>query len=453
MLSRFGGWLFILGVGVSLLRTGQRYLSLCVAGFSVFYAAVLFAVLPELKHAGPLVLPLSVFGGVGLASLGNVAKPASLAAAIWQARGRAVRLAVAAVALVALWGLACGGAYIYSFACRRELLEAVIKRAAHGEPAPETLRDPRLFTVTLRPEQNPNPVGFLLRIQAGAGEAFLECRHLRHAYPALPARLFFTRHRLTPGREQCFFVSCHPSGAFQDRSPYVCTALLNGEARFLSCTRVDLADWRRLPLSTVFIEGECGPGNPFVGGKTAVTRFGEAPGASFEGLSSDEMINHGMSAPAAVFPPGDGTETLRQVRLQGRDWRPVGAPGVCQTEFVPGGIRVRTSATPDYAAETPLLTAPADGTYVFRLHFRPEAGRLTLGALSAERNSWLAITYDEEPVGPEAVRTLAVKLHSGQVFSLVASNGAKAGERSVFVLEELSCFRDDSGDAAAPAAK
>jgi hypothetical protein len=288
-LAKVGAWLFALGVCVSLLRPGRRYLSLCLAGFSVFFAAVLFIVLPELKHAEPLVLPLSVFGGVGLASLGALANPRLLATAIWHARGRAVHLVLAAVALAAVWGLACGGAYCYSFACRRELLDAVTTRAAHGEPAPEALRGPYLFSVTLRPEVDAHPIGYLLRIDAGAGEAFLECRHIRHACPPVPSRLLFTRHRLLPGREQCFFVSCQPGAVFNDTRPYVCAALLSGEARFLSCTRVDLSDWGRLPLSTVFIPGEYGPGNPVVGGKTGTTCYDEKPDLNFEGLSDDEL--------------------------------------------------------------------------------------------------------------------------------------------------------------------
>jgi hypothetical protein len=288
-LAKASGWLFALGVCVSLLRPGRRYLSLCLAGFSVFYAAVLFVVLPELKHAGPLVLPLSVFGGIGLASLGGVANASRLIASICEARGRAAYLALALAAVAGLWGLSCGGAYCYSFTCRRELLDAVATRAAHGEPAPEALRGPGLFSVALRPEADAHPVGYLLRIEGGVGEAFLECRHLRHACPPVPARLFFTRHRLLPGREQCFFVSCQISPEFGDLRPYVCTVLLGGGARFVSCTRVDLAGWRRLPLSTVFVAGQCGPGNPVVGGRTGITRYDEKPELNFDGLSDDEF--------------------------------------------------------------------------------------------------------------------------------------------------------------------
>jgi hypothetical protein len=66
----------------------------------------------------------------------------------------------------------------------------------------------------------------------------------------------------------------------------------------LSCTRVNLADWDRLPLSTVFIPGEYGPGNPVVGGKTGTTCYDEKPGLNFEGLSDDELRRYEKAEPA-----------------------------------------------------------------------------------------------------------------------------------------------------------
>ena len=178
------------------------------------------------------------------------------------------------------------------------------------------------------------------------------------------------------------------------------------------------------------------------------------PGANFEGLSVDELIAHSLAAPAAIFPSNDSTETLGQARLKSEDWRPIGAPGRVQIEPAAEGVRVRTPNTPGYAVETPLLTAPTDGTYLFRLRFPSGSGATDARRPLYARNSWLAIGYGNEPLGVEAVRTLAVKLHSGQVFSLVASNGApKTGERSIFVLEELAAHRDESASQAPAPAK
>jgi hypothetical protein len=443
-LSAVAPWLFALGACVSLLRPGARWSALCLIVFSVFYAAVLFLVLPEFKHAGPLILPLTVLGGVGLASLRGLAQPRVLAAsartALWPAVYLAAGLAVAAL----LWGVACGGAYYYSLGCRRALLDAVAKRAADGTPAPEALRSPQAFSVVQPPDKEIQQVGYLLRIAAGPGESFLECRHIHHADGPTSAGVLHTRHRLLPNREQCFFVVCRPGGAFGDPRTHVCTAFLDGTARFLSCTCVPLSAWRRPPVTTVFAPGEASPGNSVVGGTPSVTLFAEPPDWNFIGITAEEAFRCGLAAPAALFPSADGGNLGASLASEG--WRPIAARG--RTETVPGGLRVWIDGAPGgCAAETPLLTAPADGTYLFRLRYRPEEGKLTLGALAEDGHARLALCTSGDPPGVEAVRSIQVKLLKGQKFSLmVADGGAEAEGRTVFVLEELLAYRDGSCD-------
>ena len=355
-LSAAGPWLFGLGVCVSLLRPGQRWRSLCLAGFSVFHAVVLFLILPEFKHAGLLVLPLTVFGGVGLASLRGLFHPGRLMGTVRTAWRPALCLAGTAAAVALVWAAACVDAYAYSVECRRELLHAIATHAASGKSAPETLQNPKLFSVTLLPDKGDGPVGYLLRIAAGPGESFLDCRRLHHERPPVPGGVFTTRHRLHPDREQCFFVTCQPGTAFGDVRPFVCTAVLYGDARFLSCTRVDLSEWRRLPASTVFVPGECDPGNPVVGGRTAITEYAENTERNYLGLSLDELLRVG--AAPAVSPPGE--------------WRP--ASSDVKTERTADGLRVRTPPQAGaYAVEAP-FTAPADGTYFFRLRLPAGGG-------------------------------------------------------------------------------
>ncbi len=178
-LSAAGPWLFALGAVVCLLRRGERGRSLCLAVFSVYYAAALFFVLPELKHAGPLVLPLTVFGGVGVASFGAAVHPLRLAAKVRAAWRPALWLTGGAVVATLAWGLACAAAYAFSLESRRELLDAVTALARTGRPDPAALHGPRLFSVTLLPERGDRPTGYLLRIAAGAGPCSLECRRLR----------------------------------------------------------------------------------------------------------------------------------------------------------------------------------------------------------------------------------------------------------------------------------
>jgi hypothetical protein len=299
-LTAVGGWLFALGVCVSFVRQGTRWPAVCLALFSVVYAIVLLFVLPELKHAGPMVLPLTVFGGVGLASLFRLVRPIQLAGQFRTSWRPAVRLAGMAVVVTLLWSLTCVGAYVHSLECRRELLAAVTKLSATGQAAPEALRSTQIFSVSLLPKDGDQPVGYLLHIAAGEGDGFLECRRIHHGVPLSPVpRLLFTRHPLHPNREQYFFVTCNAGTAFGDVRPFICTAILNGDARFLSCTRVDLTDWRRLPLSTLFVPGECDPGNPVGDGAPAVTGYEEKPGLNFDGLSDDELRRYAKPEPAA----------------------------------------------------------------------------------------------------------------------------------------------------------
>ncbi len=182
-LSAAGPWLFALGAVVCLLRRGERVRSLCLAAFSVYYAAALFFVLPELKHAGPLILPLSVFGGVGLASFRALARPLRLTAKLREAARPALWLVGGAVAATLVWGLACAAAYAFSLESRRELLAVASALARTGRPDPAALHGPRLFSITLLPERGDRPTGYLLRIAAGHGPCSLECRRLRPERP------------------------------------------------------------------------------------------------------------------------------------------------------------------------------------------------------------------------------------------------------------------------------
>jgi hypothetical protein len=441
-LSAVGPWLFALGACVSLLRPGARLSALCLLSFSVYQAVVLFLILPEYKHAAPLVLPLTVLGGVGLASLRGLASPRALAAKARATLRPGAYLAAGLAAATLLWGAACGGAYCYSLGCRRALLDAVAKRAADGTSAPDALRGSQAFSVVVPPDKEIQQVGYLLAIAAGPGSSFLECRHIHHADGLTSAGLLRTRHRLLPNRQQFFFVTCRPGGVFGDPRTYVCTALLGGNARFLSCTRVPLSAWRQPPVSTVFAPGQASPGNPIVSGTPGATLFVEPPDWNILGLSAEEAFRCGLATPAALFPSADGASLGGSLEAEG--WRPIA--GCARTEAVPGGLRVQIDAAPAaWAAETPLLTAPADGAYLFRLRHRPEEGRLTLGVLAEDGRTWLALSASGDPTGAEAVRSIQVKLLKGQKFSLILADGAaEVGQRTIFVLEELSAYRDAS---------
>jgi hypothetical protein len=258
-------WFFVVGIGAVLFVCPDKVRAGSLVVFSVFYAGVLWAVLPEYKHAGSLLLPITVLGGVGLWTLLKLARP-SRWGPIWRltVRPSLPRMIWIGALAVTAWSAACAGAYYYSVAYRDGYLRRIMTLAAAGTNAPGALKDCQTFSVRLGPGDDKDPVGYLLKIQAGEHGGSLTCSHIRF-WQDFPGTTFVTEHRLHPDRLQHFFVTCLQGARFGDPRPYVCKATLAGDATFLSCTQVDLATWKGLPVSTVFCEGEHTPGSPVLG--------------------------------------------------------------------------------------------------------------------------------------------------------------------------------------------
>src|SRR5207302_474124 len=115
---------FIGALGLLLLGR-DKLRGLCMVLFSLYYSAAWFLVLPEQSHLGQLVLPLTVTGGVGLWSLGRLARWLVVP---WTSRLSSLSnemefipfrrslgvLALAGVAATLAWALACALTYSYS---------------------------------------------------------------------------------------------------------------------------------------------------------------------------------------------------------------------------------------------------------------------------------------------------------------------------------------------------
>jgi hypothetical protein len=275
--NRWSGLLFALGAAVALLAGPDPLRSACLLLFTLYHAAALFAVLPEHKHAGALVLPLCVFGGIGAASPGLLRR---VPLVLSRLRARLPVVATAGLALAVAWLLACGLAHHYSTACRQAYLDDILARAAGGKLAHETIESPQLFRATLPADPAGVPCGYLLRIRAGAHPGALRCEHVHLPHPPLLAQTLVTQHDLHPGREQFFFVTCCQGAKFTDPRPHVCTVRLPPEAAVLGCTRVDLAGWEHGPVSTLFYPGQCSPGNPRVHGVSGQVLYGLPAGSA-----------------------------------------------------------------------------------------------------------------------------------------------------------------------------
>ncbi|HET6900293.1 MAG TPA: hypothetical protein VFK70_18215, partial [Vicinamibacteria bacterium] len=268
--------MFILG-GLTLLLVGRRRAEAALLiAFTVLYAAMLLAVLPESKHFGPMLLPLCTVAGAGLWRAASLAvSPKERGEAVQILRqdvftrrtARTIGLGIAGVSV-----LAAVVAAVSSFT-RHGYLAEIQQLAAHGQPAPETVLGPRLFSFVIPPEQPPDPRGFRLTIRTGASPSVLVCRHRRGFGTEETQRLYLTRHSLAPGRTLYFFV-VGLQGAFQrDGRTYQCTVTLDGDAKIVESLRLDLSNWRRPVYSTVFGHRDWWPGSPRLPSGVQSTEF------------------------------------------------------------------------------------------------------------------------------------------------------------------------------------
>ena len=292
---------FLLGVVAYFLTSRERSPGFVLIGFSVFYAVILFLILPEQKHTAPLLLPLHMFGGIGVWTI------ASRCFAAAQGHGlllgilpqRLKQAAWTAGALLLSWASATGVAYSVSLQSRAELLHDIQQAASGGESAPELLRGQKVFDVHFLPDDTHDRTGYLLKINAGEQPGELLCRHERFPLDWGWRRYLTTRHPLHAGKTQYFFVSCLQGSRHGDPRPYACHVSIDGDAAIESCTLVNLAGWNRLQVSTLYCDGECSPGSPR--GKEPTSDFGDGGFTVFPLMT--EKTGFQISAPAMYDGP------------------------------------------------------------------------------------------------------------------------------------------------------
>jgi hypothetical protein len=90
----------------------------------------------------------------------------------------------------------------------------------------------------------------------------------------------------------------------------------------------------------------------------------------------------------------------------------------------------------------PVLTAPYDGVYEFRLTFRMLEGGLAFYALTPDQKSQIGRAGESEAQGASLVKSLVLLLGRGEQFRLVVANAHPTGAiASHFVIEGMSAFR------------
>ena len=235
-----------------------------MAALLMVFAAILFVVLPEHHHAGMLVLPISVLGGFGVATL--------FEKTFRHAHGRIGLMALAAS--VGVWGVACVAAYFWSLHQRDGQIAEIRRVTANAVADASIVFHDQTMSVLSGPDSSLDRAGYLLEIEAGPNPGPLECEHVRSIRIGKnqDGRVYQSEHRLFPNRRQFFFFSAY-QGRLVGPYQYKSTVKVNGDARILSVRRTDLSSWRDLEVSTVFYDGEHSPGSPVVGHPSEVTLY------------------------------------------------------------------------------------------------------------------------------------------------------------------------------------
>ena len=127
--------LMLIGVVGGLLDRRARLTTALMAGYYVVYSAILLAVLPEAKHAIPLLLPVHVIGAIGVWSLARAAR--ELPQLVRSARHALRPMAVAVVVLAVGWSALGAVLHPVSAQQRRRILEAVREVARAPSRVPQ----------------------------------------------------------------------------------------------------------------------------------------------------------------------------------------------------------------------------------------------------------------------------------------------------------------------------
>jgi hypothetical protein len=260
-------YLFLIGVLATACVGRQRLPALLLALFSVYYAGIMFLVLPDQKHLGVLLVPLYVFAGAGIWGIARLFSRGAWGVGSRAEWGRHIwRVAKVVLIAAAAWGLGCVWAHAHSVARREELLNEIRTRVADGVDAPETLRGERNFAVSIRPDSSAAATGYQLTISAGSHPGTLTCRQIYFPrdWAHLWGRELITRHTLYPNREQSFFVSCLQGSRLGDPCPHLCAIAIDGDARIIRSTRVAMSDWDHPQFCTVYYDGQRSAGSPIV---------------------------------------------------------------------------------------------------------------------------------------------------------------------------------------------
>ena len=244
-----------------------------LAGHLAGYVLILFFVLPEEKHAGPLLIPMAVLAAEAcafLAGLGDPVRRAVLAAGF--TRGRVACYAVAVLVVVGGWRGATAWVEKVALDAREKQRQEALGLAGRAEWL-ENEGDPIRQEWVREGAETRKAVALLAWVRADQSGVRLACREGTYGHPKAlvqyhdsPSRLFTTWHRVPDGEPSLFVVTLPGHGLFGDERGDIARLEVIGKGKILRTARLELKTGPGedpLPwLRTLVTPGEKQAGSP-----------------------------------------------------------------------------------------------------------------------------------------------------------------------------------------------
>ena len=244
-----------------------------LVGFLFGYMLILFFVLPEEKHAGPLLLPMAILTAEALAFLLGLGDPVRLGVLASEFTVRRITtMGLVVIGLVVVWQLVSIKAVEISTNARRlqvgkayDLAEKADWETNSGDPVrQEWIREGEL---------RKKAVAILAWVQADESGVRLACREGTFGHPKplvqyhdSPSRLFTTWHRVPDGEPSLFVITLPGQALFGDERGDIVRLEILGNGKILRTALLELSNapegdklsW----LRTLVTMGENQPGSP-----------------------------------------------------------------------------------------------------------------------------------------------------------------------------------------------
>lgn len=280
-LRRIMACLFLVGLMSVCDRSFDRGGVAIVVAFLLMYSAIWFAIWPGYRHIAPLLLPFCLLVGWSITVV------CRLAWRVLVLRWRPVlprcfflRAGISGLAIAMLFLAVVGLVYYISARERAGYLTDIRKLSQQGVEWSQSIHSQRRFVV-----QDfsglPFHTGYLLELETSPDGGEILCRQARLTDRQLVvdggwhgsgnARDLFTwfrevlwwnsfgetRHCLQAGgQKNYFFVTACRAEQGGDRRGFCLEVEALGDVRIVAAKRVNLTDWKRMQLNTVYQEGE-----------------------------------------------------------------------------------------------------------------------------------------------------------------------------------------------------